>query len=164
MANTTIKDNWDKMLIEGNRNEIEFMELVRPYFEDIKHYEDGKQKEADLEIPSLNLRLEVKRDEKSEQTGNFAIEYLCKDKRSGILVTTSHYWIISTKLHHYIFRTKALYTYLVDNKKLWRKVIGGDDNNSKMLLVPRGFVVNQEFCLDLGKNGDNIRQIPYFIV
>jgi len=77
-----------------------------------------------------------------KSTGNIAIEYESRGKKSGILSTKSTYWfhLLSDSEGNieggFIFPTKQLLSWLVANKESLRKVNGGDDYTSKLLLVP----------------------------
>ena len=55
---------------------------------------EGYFKEYDLYIPEIGVRIEVKRDIKSHETGNYLIEIEYGGKPSALSTTTADYWII----------------------------------------------------------------------
>jgi len=107
---------------------------------DFRHGVEGEGMLFDL---IKNGRVEVKRDRESWRTGNVAVEYMCKDKPSGISVTDAEWWafildneigtphaIIIVPLWHLKYLAKRC-------ARQGKKVMGGDDNASKMILVPK---------------------------
>lgn len=82
-----------------------------------------------------NDGIEVKRDLQSHQTGNIAIEYMSRGKPSGITTTESKYWaIILEKTDTVIIIATERLKKLC--KTYGRKVYGGDNNTSKLILLP----------------------------
>ena len=76
-----------------------------------------------------------------EQTGNLFIEYQYKGEPSGIAVTTADYWALclvrdEQLLQMYILPTETLKRITRPYFKTERDVIGGDNNNSKGIIVP----------------------------
>ena len=75
-----------------------------------------------------------------ETTGNIAIEYLCKKKPSGISTCKSKVWIHFLSVDGqfkgaFIFDRKKLKQYIKDNYNNLKKVDGGDNNESRMVLL-----------------------------
>lgn len=86
--------------------------------------------------------IEVKRDWKVSITGNIAIEYRCRGRRSGISTSTAAWWAIvldGEKYGHevviFIRRTRLL-EITHDYYSRGSFVRGGDDNASEMVLIP----------------------------
>ena len=76
-----------------------------------------------------------------EQTGNLFIEYEFKGEPSGIAATTAEYWALclvrnEQLLQMYILPTETLKRITRPYFKTERDVIGGDNNNSKGIIVP----------------------------
>lgn len=98
-----------------------------------------------------DLKIEVKWDKKSYETGNVAFEYECNGKPSGIKVTESEWWIYrigNTELQDYVYyirNTRGLLQWLRELHKRGRvkQVSGGDGKRAKILLVPL-----QDFILE----------------
>lgn len=76
-------------------------------------------------------------------TGNIAIEIRCRGKKSGLSVTESDWWFhiltIDRKVKGMIClpvtELKNICKAMMKNK-IARKVMGGDDDKSEMLLIP----------------------------
>ena len=127
------------------KNDLKFgkkyeMELLKYLDYDIYKTKDGLFKEYDLKIYKNNkaIRYEVKADRQSYKTNNFAIEYECSKKDSGISTTKSDfyaYFIIKPNDDYdlYIIPTIEIKN-LIKLKQYKRVVNGGDNYNSKMYL------------------------------
>jgi hypothetical protein len=91
-----------------------------------------------------NLKMEVKTDDyvsDISDTGNIAIEVMFKDKPSGISSTKSDWWIyympnISSN-NLWMMEVSSLKKLIKDNISNLKVVMGGDDNKSKLVLIPR---------------------------
>ena len=87
-----------------------------------------------------NCTVEVKTERNQwSNTGNIAIEYEYKNRPSGIAVTKADYWchvlaIDDIDCCMLLFKTDHLKQLIKTSN--YRGVIGGDDNQSKMVLVP----------------------------
>jgi hypothetical protein len=83
------------------------------------------------------LTVEVKRDFKASDTGNFAVEFMCGGKPSGISTSQSEWWAIVLDGEQYngevilFIKKKRLERLLFPA----RKVRGGDNNKAEMFLV-----------------------------
>ena len=94
---------------------------------------------------SENNKIEVKTERDIwKSTGNIAIEIRCRGKKSGISVTDAETWIhllsYKNKIESgFILRTKFLKDKIVEmhKNKTIKIVMGGDDNMSQMVLIPR---------------------------
>jgi hypothetical protein len=108
----------------------------------------GQVREVELANILQNEKIEVKTErDKWITTGNIAIEFECRGKPSGIAITEAKYWahiladddVIGCIL---LFPTDKL-------KKIARKyfknaIYGGDDNLSKMVLIPLKEIFNMK--------------------
>ena len=89
-----------------------------------------------------DITIEVKTERDSWlYTGNIAIEYMSRGKKSGILKTESTYWFHVLKKSEtikmiFVFNSKMLFEWINDNHKKLTKVNGGDNNTSKLILIP----------------------------
>ena len=88
--------------------------------------------------------IEVKLDLLAQKTGNIAIEYRSRGKKSGISTTKAKYWVfvISIEDKEYgefpivVITTEYLKEIARKYYKLGRTIRGGDNNTSEMVLVP----------------------------
>ena len=106
---------------------------------DLKYGQVREQELADI-LKYEKIEVKTERD-KWKTTGNIAIEFRCRDKPSGIAVTQAKWWV------HVLAdgdETVCMLMFPIDKiKKIARhhlrdgKVVnGGDDNLSKLILIP----------------------------
>lgn len=137
MANNLKKD-----LPLGQNGEDIVLEFLREKYPDAERIL-GSHKEYDIHVPSQDLKIEVKTDIRSKDTGNIAIEHESYGKPSGIKVTTADFWAFI-----YFKESKAPYSQngwfcgfwpIDDLKKMCESaysVRGGDDMASQLYLIP----------------------------
>lgn len=91
-----------------------------------------------------NLKMEVKTDDyvsDSSDTGNIAIEIMFRGSPSGLGSTKSDWWIYympnigSNNL--WMMEVSKLKQLIKDNIKNLKVVMGGDEDKSKLVLIPR---------------------------
>ena len=102
----------------------------------------GQVREQELADILKYEKIEVKTErDKWMETGNICIEYRCRGKQSGIAVTQAKYWAhvladgddTSCMLLFPTAKLKEIARrHVVDGKVVY----GGDDNLSKMVLIP----------------------------
>ena len=101
----------------------------------------GQMFEKKLEDILRNKKIEVKTERDIwKDSGNIAIEYQYKGRKSGIAVTQAEWWAHILQDNEDIkcillMPTEEL-NRVARKHLLDKKVIGGDNNNSKMVLVP----------------------------
>jgi len=141
---TVIEETWSYSLILGAEAEMKLAELLTIAGFTVTPYMDGKQKEADL-IVNTTL-VEVKRDLMGDQTGNFAIEYAFRKRKSGIAATQADIFVIASD-KFYCFRTRELRDWLRANWSYLRKTKGGDSLESYMVLPRQEDVKKLARCI-----------------
>tara|TARA_R100000734_G_C3307964_1_gene98573 strand:- start:344 stop:718 length:375 start_codon:yes stop_codon:yes gene_type:complete len=89
-----------------------------------------------------NKKIEVKTDYKALETGNIFIEYYSRNKLSGIATTEAEFWVfvLSNELLIFIETNKLKKLCKLPNLK---KVLGGDNNTSKGVLLPLKLITQQ---------------------
>ena len=98
---------------------------------------EGKQSESEVAQLLKDTTVEVKRDFKTSETGNFAVEYMCGGKPSGISTSEAEWWAIVLDGDQYngevivFIKKKRLERLLFAT----RTVRGGDNNKAEMYLV-----------------------------
>jgi hypothetical protein len=107
---------------------------------DLKYGQIFENKLSDI---FKNKKVEVKTERNMwRKTGNIAIEYECRGKRSGISVTQADWWC------HVLADVNAMLMVPTDKMKqlarkyFSRKKEGGDDKQSKFVLIPLKEVFN----------------------
>lgn len=92
----------------------------------------GKCKEGDIKIPELGILIEVKRDVKSLETGNFVVEIEMFDKPSGLLSTKSKYWVFCDEVELIWVEVDTLKNHIIYNSWLKpAKFVGNGDVEPK---------------------------------
>ncbi len=97
----------------------------------------GKFKPYDIYIPESNLKVEVKADYKSQETGNIIIEVLMYDKPSALLSTEADYWIIYTGKEYLWTTPKKIIQCIIINNIRCQEILGDGDTQVKLAcLIP----------------------------
>ena len=107
----------------------------------------GQVREQELADILQNEKIEVKTErDKWKETGNICIEFRCRGKESGIAVTEAKWWVHvladgDETVCMLMFPTNKLKE--IARKHLDKVVNGGDDNLSKMVLIPLKEIFNE---------------------
>lgn len=118
------------------------MELNKNYKFDIDLAYGVKTESLLMELFNGNGKIEVKSErDKWVNTGNIAIEFMSRGKKSGILSTESDYWFHSLNIEDeivmiFVFKTNVLREWIRARLHELKEVKGGDDNTSKLILIP----------------------------
>lgn len=108
------------------------------------YIKEGSFKDYDIFVPELGIGVEVKRDIKSQETGNFLIEIFHYGKPSALSVTRAKYWVIYDGLKYYWITPDKIREILESFKYSLREFIGaGDDTPKKAYLVPKNIIINE---------------------
>lgn len=135
-----------KDLKDGESIEQEILAIINTKFPDaIK--ETGKfcREFYDVLIPKngeqKEIRIEIKAD--LYKSANFAFEVLGRGgKSTGVIKTTSHYWLQFRNEKYFIWETKKIKRYLLGvGKKYIRDC--GDDKASAAWIVPEEMVIKE---------------------
>ncbi|MCF8244811.1 MAG: hypothetical protein K9J37_10985 [Saprospiraceae bacterium] len=129
--------NFNKDLLDGQAAEQEVAIRLTARLNlaegDIEH---SSSKGYDLKIISKGWTFEVKNDLMAHQTGNVAVEYESRGKKTALAVTTAEFWVYKFAGSFYAFKTETLRRKLFEEKLFFREVVGGDPgSNTKMYLV-----------------------------
>jgi len=106
----------------------------------------GQIREQELADILQNEKIEVKTErDKWKETGNICIEFRCRGKPSGIAVTQASWWVHvladgDETVCMLLFPTAKLKE--IARRHLDNVVYGGDDNLSKMVLIPLKEIFN----------------------
>lgn len=127
-------------LKNGQEYELKLLNHI-PYIKYIQS--QGCFKEYDLKIYHKSKRYntyEVKSDKQINIYGNICIEYMCRNKPSGITTTKARYWAIfeckDALYTLYIIPSKIIREY-IEKKKYKRDCDGGDNKASKLYLFDK---------------------------
>ena len=111
----------------------------------------GKCKEGDIYIVEPKLEpdkffIEVKRDVKSNETGNLVIEIEMFGKPSGLLSTKSKYWIFGDEIEYIWVDVNELKNHIIYKGHKAAKFVGNGDIESK-----RAFLIKKEEIRKIAK-------------
>ena len=84
--------SFESDLERGHKIEDLILGLIRIKYPSA-HRIEGKFSDFDIFVPEQDIRVEVKYDPRSNDTGNYFIEKTDGGKDSGISVTTSDWWV-----------------------------------------------------------------------
>ena len=103
---------------------------------DLRYGNDGEG--IVLSLLNGGKKVEVKTDRMAHKTGNIAVEYQYKGYPSGISKTEADYWafVLNENKIVLLIQTEELKRIGREYFKKGKVVNGGDDNNSKMILIP----------------------------
>jgi hypothetical protein len=97
----------------------------------------GKFKPYDIFIPEKNLKIEVKVDYKSQETGNILVELFMFNKPSALLSTEADFWIIETGTETMWITPRKIMECIMINNIESRDIVGnGDDQKKIACLIP----------------------------
>lgn len=98
-------------------------------------------------LKSRGSKVEIKHERLTNFTGNLAIEYESRGKKSGIAITTADWWIVfiddewGEPTSFVGLHIPELKRFLKLNWNRLRKTRGGDENTSQLILLPLRLVL-----------------------
>lgn len=127
--------NFVRDLAVGKETEKEAAKLLEKHFEfDSLEFNNDNKYDIKTISGEDSKTFEVKTDLMCGRTGNFAIEYECRGKPSGIVTTEADYWIYKLDDGFYM-TTVEVFKGIIEEEKYFRMVTGGDrGSNTKMFL------------------------------
>jgi len=102
---------------------------------------EGYHKEYDIMIPEKGKTVEVKRDFKSQYTGNIVVETAMNNKRSALSTTTADWWVFHTSDEEMIWITPKNIKEMIRMEKFEPvEFTGKGDTASKIAyLIPKAY-------------------------
>ena len=129
--------NFKESLRSGKETENEILNIIKSKYPDAYIY-DGYKKEWDIIIPELRKTVEVKRDYKSNYTGNYVVEVYMFGKPSGVITTTADYWVFSDGKKYTWIKPGVIKNIILVEGYHQREFIGdGDVESKRAYLVPK---------------------------
>ena len=127
--------SWEKDLAKGDEVEEEWYQKLHVIFQQCQKT-FGKDSRFDISVPELDTTIEIKLDEKSQDTGNIVVEYH-HNNPSGILTSEADVWLFATgKEDIWITRKNILKMILIENLKPTTFTGPGDRYQKAVFLVP----------------------------
>ena len=96
--------NFEESLIVGQKSEVIVLNQIKKKYP-TAFIVEGYHKEYDIMIPEIDKTVEVKKDFKSQHTGNIVIEVEMNNKPSGLSTTTADWWVIHPEEYELIWIT-----------------------------------------------------------
>lgn len=122
----------------GHIVEKQHLELIKKKHNDA-YIIDGYCKEWDIYIPSLDIGIEIKSDQKSQHTGNIVVEIEFGGKPSALSTTKAKYWIFYTGKKSICVSVDDLKQLVTKFKPV--KFIGrGDSIQKTAYLIPQKYI------------------------
>ena len=100
----------------------------------------------DIWIPEIHKSIEVKYDQKSNETGNIVVEIEFNGKPSALMTTTANYWVFYDGNVFVIIKTKDIIKCIFMNKLQYVEFVGKGDSKSK-----KAFLINKHTLFAYGK-------------
>ena len=92
----------------------------------------------DIWVPEIHKSIEVKYDEKSNQTGNIVVEIEMSGKPSALMTTTADFWIFYDGKTFVCIAPKKIIRCIFLNRLMFATFTGnGDSNGKKAFLIPK---------------------------
>lgn len=131
-----IEGGWVSNLAEGEATEeIIMAEMRNQGLSPIKI--PGKFSDFDIFVPETQKTYEIKRDWKSQETGNVVIETWMYGKPSGLMATKADQWIIDIRTEWIHITPEAIKDCIIQTGQTLQTFIGQGDRKAKQAyLIP----------------------------
>lgn len=120
----------------AKKTEHEVAELLEKFYcAEIKEFKTNSDYDILAEIKGKEYKFEVKEDFMCVDTGNVALEFECRGKPSGITISDADYYIYKLVMKdgpEYILHSTKELKAMIEKKKYFRIVIGGDKGSNTM--------------------------------
>ena len=148
---------WYDLKKSNNDEQILCMILMEEGYSDVfrnnsTDYNILKTYDIKFKENNTSYTAELKTDYLYKYTGNVAVEISCSNKPSGLSFSKSDFWFYLLGDTYYLINPQALKVFIYDNKDTLKVVFGGDNKNSKLVLIP----VDQFIGLSTKNYIDNI--------
>ncbi len=125
-------------LSSGKQSENIVLKMVQNKYPKA-YIKEGYHKEYDIMIPEINKTIEVKKDFKSQYTGNVVIEMEMNNRPSGLQTTTADWWVFHLNETEIVWITLERLKEMVELEgyKLVEFIGDGDEISKQAYLVPK---------------------------
>ena len=128
--------NFKESLKKGKKSEEAILSIIKPKYP-TAYIIPGYYKYYDIFIPEKNLGIEVKKDVKSQETGNLVIEVEFNGYPSALSTTRADYWVFDDG-ESYIWIEPSKLRSIVHHFGQIRTFVGkGDTKSKKAHLIPK---------------------------
>ena len=128
-------------LADGKKSETIVLKIIKEKYSSA-FIRDGYSKEYDIAIPEIDKTIEVKKDFKSQVTGNIVIETYMNNHPSGISTTEANYWVIHPhpRFIYWIKPETIKNMILIEGFKQVEFIGEGDTKSKRAYLIPKDYV------------------------
>lgn len=130
MNSKEVTKNFLRDLEKGKKHERVVLEYVQRKYPEA-HIKEGLVKEYDIWVPEVEVGIEVKSDEKSQETGNVVIEVEFAGKPSALSTTKADYWVIWDKVKYHWLKVEDIHKCIEDTDQHIAKFVGKGDKRAK---------------------------------
>ena len=125
-------------LVSGKQSENIILKMVQNKYPKA-YIKEGYHKEYDIMIPEIDKTIEVKKDFKSQYTGNVVIEMEMNNRPSGLQSTTADWWVFHLDEQEIVWITLKRLKDMIEfgNYKLVEFIGEGDTISKQAYLVPK---------------------------
>ena len=125
-------------LLSGKQSENIILKMVQNKYPKA-YIKEGYHKEYDIMIPEINKTIEVKKDFKSQYTGNVVIEMEMNNRPSGLQTTTADWWVFHLDETEIVWITLERLKEMVEfeDYNLVEFIGDGDEISKQAYLVPK---------------------------
>jgi hypothetical protein len=129
---------FNESLSSGKQSENIILKMVQNKYPKA-YIKEGYHKEYDIMIPEINKTIEVKKDFKSQYTGNVVIEMEMNNRPSGLQTTTADWWVFHLDETEIVWITLERLKEMVELEgyKLVEFIGDGDEISKQAYLVPK---------------------------
>ena len=129
---------FNESLSSGKQSENIILKMVQNKYPKA-YIKEGYHKEYDIMIPEINKTIEVKKDFKSQYTGNVVIEMEMNNRPSGLQTTTADWWVFHLDETEIVWITLERLKEMVglEGYKLVEFIGDGDEISKQAYLVPK---------------------------
>ncbi len=132
--------NFYESLESGKETENAVLSLIKEKYPK-SYIIDGYFKDYDIYVPEKDMGIEVKKDVKSQETGNLVVEIEFGGKPSALSTTKADYWVFYDG-ESYIWITPNKLKAVVTNLGTISKFTGkGDTKSKKAYLMPKNIII-----------------------
>tara|TARA_R100001510_G_C7583518_1_gene155651 strand:- start:225 stop:677 length:453 start_codon:yes stop_codon:yes gene_type:complete len=129
---------FNESLSSGKQSENIILKMVQNKYPKA-YIKEGYHKEYDIMIPEINKTIEVKKDFKSQYTGNVVIEMEMNNRPSGLQTTTADWWVFHLDETEIVWITLERLKEMVEfeDYNLVEFIGEGDEISKQAYLVPK---------------------------
>ena len=134
-------DTFYKDLKDGKQTENDVLSIIKKKYPK-SYIIEGYFKDYDIYVPEKNMGIEVKKDVKSQETGNLVVEVEFNGKPSALSVTKADYWVFYDG-DSYIWITPKMLKDLTETCGHVVEFVGNGDTKYKKAYLMSKTLVNK---------------------